>query len=259
MEGQSTHLARAAEAAFERRGDYESLLFEGRWPRWGELFRRAAAVATGLAQLGIAPGERVVGSMRNCAEVGVMYQAVWRAGLVATPAMFLLAPDDLRHVLADSGARAVVTTSEFLDKVRYAVTGLEPEPYVICTASGADGAVSLAELEAAPEGTIVPRDDDDLAALLYTGGTTGQAKGVMLSHAALDYVGNAAYTSSHIEGVNRSLGTLPLSHAYGLLVTVSGFHAVERDVAVLLRWFDPDAFLGAIQAHRLQQTAIVPS
>jgi len=259
MAGESKHLARAAEAAFERRGDYESLLFEGRWHRSGELFDRAAAVATGLAELGVAPGERVAVTMRNCAEVGVIYQAVWRAGLVATPAMFLLAPDDLRHVLADAGVRAVVTTSEFLDKVRYAVTGLQPEPYVICADSGTDGAVSLAELEAAPAGAIVPRADDDLAALLYTGGTTGQAKGVMLSHAALHYVGNAAYTSSHVEGVNRSLGTLPLSHAYGLLVTVSGFHAVERDVAVLLRWFDPDAFLDAIQEHRLQQTAIVPS
>jgi long-chain acyl-CoA synthetase len=259
MAAQSTHLARAAEAAFERRGDYESLLFEGRWHRSGELFDRAAAVATGLAQLGLEPGERVVVTMTNCAEVGVIYQAVWRAGLVATPAMFLLAEDDLRHLLADSGARAVVTTPEFLDKVRRAVTGLEPEPVVICTGSETDGAVSLAELEAAPAGTIVPRADGDLAALLYTGGTTGQAKGVMLSHAALHYVGSAAYAVSHVEGINRSLMSLPLSHAYGLLVTVTGFHSVERDIAVLLRWFDPSAFLDAIEQQRLQQTAVVPS
>src|ERR1700733_13367354 len=128
MAGESKHLARAAEAAFERRGDYESLLFEGRWHRSGELFDRAAAVATGLAQLGLEPGERVAVTMSNCAEVAVVYQAVWRAGLVATPAMFLLAADDLHHLLADSGARAVVTTSEFLDKVRQAGTGLRPEP-----------------------------------------------------------------------------------------------------------------------------------
>ena len=56
---------------------------------------------------------------------------------------------------------------------------------MICTDSAPDGTISLAELEAAPAGAIVPRDDGDLAALLYTGGTTGQAKGVMLSHAAL--------------------------------------------------------------------------
>ena len=271
MGGQSTHLARAAEAAFERRGDYESLLFEGRWHRSGELFHRAAAVATGLAHLGLAPGERVVVTMTNGPEVGVMYQAVWRAGLVATPAMFLLGADDLGHLLADSGARAVVTSSAFLDKVRQAVTGLEPAPVVICTDTDPDpdpdvdpdadagGVVSLAELEAAPAGAIVPRADGDLAALLYTGGTTGQAKGVMLSHAALHYVGSAAYDVSHVPGIVRSLVTLPLSHAYGLLVTVAGFHSVERDLTVLLRWFDPTAFLNAIEQHRLQQTAVVPS
>ena len=259
MNGQSKHLARAAEDAFERRGDYESLLFEGRWHRSGELFERAAAVATGLAELGIAPGERVAVTMANCPEVGVIYQAVWRAGLVATPAMFLLPADDLRHVLADSGARAVVTTPDSLDKVRQAVTGIDPRPLVICTDDAADGVISLPELEAAPAGAIVPRADDDLAALLYTGGTTGQAKGVMLSHEALHYVGSAAYTASHIDGIDRSLGTLPLSHAYGLLVTVAGFHSVARDVAVLLRWFDAEAFLSAVQDHRLQQTAVVPS
>ncbi len=259
MRAQSMHLAVAAEAAFERRGDYESLLFEGRWHRSGELFDRAAAIATGLARLGLAPGERVAVTMSNRAEVGVVYQALWRAGLVATPVMFLLAPDDLRHVLADSGARAVVTSSEFLEKVRHAVTGLEPAPWVICTDPGTDGVVSLAELETAPAGPIVPRGDGDLAALLYTGGTTGRAKGVMLSHAALHYVGSAAYASSHVAGITRSLVALPLSHAYGLLVTVSGFHAVERDLVVLLRWFDPGAFLNAIVEHRLQQTAVVPS
>jgi long-chain acyl-CoA synthetase len=259
MTGQSTNLARAAEAAFERRGDYESLLFEGRWHRSGELFDRAAAIATGLARLGLAPGERVVVTMTNCPEVGIVYQAVWRAGLVATPAIFLLAVDDLRHLLADSEARAVVTTSEFLDKVSEAVSGLDPEPYVICTDSETDRGVSLTELEVAPAGAIVPRADRDLAALLYTGGTTGQAKGVMLSHAALHYVGNAAYGASHVPGITRSLMTLPLSHAYGLLITVAGFHSVERDVAVLLRWFDPNAFVNAIEEHRLQQTAVVPS
>jgi long-chain acyl-CoA synthetase len=259
MTGESTHLASAAEAAFERRGDYESLLFEGRWHRSGELFARAAAIATGLAQLGLAPGDRVVVTMTNRPEVAVIYQAVWRAGLVATPAMFLLPEGDLRYLLADSGARAVVTTSEFLDKVRRAISGLETEPLLICTDSETDGSVSLAELEAAPPGAIVPRADGDLAALLYTGGTTGQAKGVKLSHAALHYVGSAAYTASHVAGITRSLMTLPLSHAYGLLVTVTGFHSVERDVAVLLRWFDPGAFLNAIEEHRLQQTAVVPS
>jgi long-chain acyl-CoA synthetase len=62
-----------------------------------------------------------------------------------------------------------------------------------------------------------------------------------------------------VPGVNRSLGTLPLSHAYGLLVTIVGMHSEEQGIAALLRWFDPAAFLSLIQEHRLQQSAVVPS
>jgi long-chain acyl-CoA synthetase len=259
MPERSKHLAHAAQGAFERRGDYESLLFEGTWHRSGELFRRACAIAGGLAGLGLAPGDRVVVTMANCPEVGIAYQAIWRAGLVATPATFLLTAEDLRHVLADSGARAVITTSELLDRVADAVARVPAAPTVICADHAGDGVIGLAELEAAEAGEIVPRADGDLAALLYTGGTTGQAKGVMLTHASLHYVGSSAYSASHVDGINRSLATLPLSHAYGLLVTVSGFHSADRDVAVLLRWFDAVAFLDAVQEHRLQQTAVVPS
>ena len=258
MAGPSKHLALAAQDAFERRGDYESLVFEGAVHRSGELFERACALASGLAGLGLSGGDRVAVTMANCPEVGVVYQAIWRAGLVATPAMYLLSPEDLGHVLEDSGARAVVTTSELLGKVAEATARLDPRPRVICT-DRADGVISLAELEAAPSAEIAARADGDLAALLYTGGTTGRAKGVMLSHEALHYVGSAAYAASHVEGINRSLGTLPLSHAYGLLVTVMGFHSNERDFSVLLRRFDGDAFLQAVQDHRLQQAAVVPS
>jgi long-chain acyl-CoA synthetase len=255
----SKHLARLAQDAFERRGDYESLLFEGRRHRSGELFARAGAIATGLAGLGLAPGDRVVVTMANSPEVSVVYNAVWRAGLVATPATFLLAAEDLQHVLDDSGAGAVVTSSELLDKVRDAAARVAPRPLVICADRVTDGVIGLDELESAPPGEIVTRADADLAALLYTGGTTGRAKGVMLSHQALHYVGSAAHSASHVDGVNRSLATLPLSHAYGLLVTVAGFHSAEREKSVLLRWFDADAFLHAVQEHRLQRTAVVPS
>jgi long-chain acyl-CoA synthetase len=255
------NLARLAEEAFERRGDYASLLFEGRWHSSGELFERARRIAGGLARLGIAPGERVVVSMANCPEVGIVYQALWRTGAVVTPATFLLAPHDLRHVIADSWASAVITTSDLLDKVREAIAGLDHVRQVICTGEAHEaGVLALSMLEAAAEpAPIVPRGDDDLAALLYTGGTTGRAKGVMLSHANLHYSGAAVQQASHMEGISRSLMTLPLSHSYGMLVTISGMHSPERPVTVLLRWFDARAFLELIEEHRLQTSAVVPS
>src|SRR3984893_17390252 len=182
------NLAVLAEAAFHRLGDYESLVFEGRTYRSGELFDRACRVSSGLAKLGVSPGERVVVLMANCPEVGITYSATWRAGAVVTPVVFLITPPELQHILADSGAVAVVTTPELLAVVTAAAPGAPQLRYVIVV-GGAPGSlpvhvrgVDFAELESAPAGGVVPVSDDDLATLMYTGGTTGRAKGVMLSH-----------------------------------------------------------------------------
>ena len=253
------NLARLAETAFERRGDHPALLFEGTTHSSGELFARGCRVAGGLTELGLAPGDRVTVSMANCPEVGILYSAIWRAGGVVTPGMFLLPEEDLRHQIVDSQATIVCTTPEFEDKVRSAVAGLAHVRAVVTTGPGGDGLLSLAELETGTAGPIVARADDDLAALLYTGGTTGRAKGVMLTHANLHYTGAAAHASAYVPGITRGLGTLPLSHAYGILVTISGMHHPEPGFAVLLRWFDPVAFPALVAEHGLQISAVVPS
>jgi long-chain acyl-CoA synthetase len=288
------NLARLAEAAFERRGDYPSLLFEERWHGSAELFERSRRLGGGLALLGVAPGDRVVVSMANCPEVTIAYQAIWRAGAVVTPATFLLPAPELRHIISDSEACAVITTPEFVDKVREAVAGLGSVKWVIVAGAGSEsaselgsgsgsgpgsglgsgsgpgsesgagsgeagGVIPLASVEQADPASVVARAEDDLAALLYTGGTTGRAKGVMISHGNLYFSSQALQQASHVAGLNRSLVTLPLSHAYGMLITVSGLHSPERPVTALLRWFDPAVFLELIEQHRLQQSAVVPS
>ena len=69
----------------------------------------------------------------------------------------------------------------------------------------------------------------------------------LLSHSNLNFTGSAAQSSSYVPGVNRGLTSLPLSHSYGLLVTIAGLHSPERAVGVLMRWFDPTAFLLPLQ------------
>ncbi len=252
------NLARLGETAHERRGDYESLWFEGRWHRSGELFERGRRLAGGLRALGIEPGDRVAVTMANCPEVAIAYSAVWRAGGVVTPVTFLLPASDLRGIVLDSGARVVITTPELLPRAQEALAGLDPAPILVCPGGG-EGVTSLESLEAADPTEIVARGDDELAALLYTGGTTGRAKGVMLTHANLHYTGGAAQQAAHTPGITRALGTLPLSHAYGLLVTLAGLHAPEPPVAVLTRWFEPKQFLSLIAEHGIQQSALVPT
>ncbi len=263
----SRNLAVLAQSAFERLGDYESLVFEGRAYRSGELFDRACRASTGLARLGVMPGDRVVVLMANCPEVGICYNAIWRAGAVVTPVVFLVSPPELAHILSDSGAVAVVTTPELLATVGAAAAEAPGLRHVIVVGGAPDAGslpghvrgLDFAEIEAAPPGGIVPAGDDDLAALMYTGGTTGRAKGVMLSHRNLFACSRSSDAASQAEGITTSLTPLPLSHAYGMIVTLVGLHATERGLSVLQRWFDPAGLLALVERHRVQRMALVPA
>jgi long-chain acyl-CoA synthetase len=259
------NLARQAERHLERLGDGESLFFESQWFTRGGLADRASRFATGLAALGVRPGDRLLVLMANCPEVLITYNAAWRAGAALTPLIFLVSEDELRHGLADSGAVGVVTTAEFLPKVQAALAGVDSVRFVV-VAGGVQGdhdtpvkVVDFAEVEAAAPGTIVDRDGTDLAALLYTGGTTGRSKGVPLTHANLWWCGSSAHQQSERSGLTRTLLPLPLAHAYGLLVTCIGLHETEPGQSVLMRWFDPAGWVDLAQQHRVQRTALVPS
>jgi long-chain acyl-CoA synthetase len=252
-------LGRRAEEVLERFGDHPSLLFEGRWFSSGVLAGRSRRAAAGFVGLGVRPGDRVVICMANCPEVGLTYSALWRAGAAPTPVLFLLTEDEIRHVVQDSGAVACVTTPEFLPKVLAAAGGLPVVVVGDLPDGGPAGVVPWEQLESGDELALVDRAGDDLAALLYTGGTTGRSKGVALSHASLDAAGAAGAAASHSPGRNSILLPLPLAHAYGLLVTVSGLHAREAGRSVLMRWFDPAGWVALVEEHRLQTSALVPS
>src|SRR6516225_8970691 len=266
MTSQADHnLAVLAEGALQRLGDYESLVFEGQTYRSGDLFDRACRVSGGLGKLGGAAGEGVGVLMANCPGVGIVYSAIWRAGAVVPPVVFLISPPELQHILTDSGAVAVVTTPELLATVTAAVAGAPQVRHVIVVGGVPDSlpeharGVDFAELESAPAGGIIPVSDDDLAALMYTGGTTGRAKGVMLSHRNLYYCSESSHEASRTEEISAALTPLPLSHAYGMIVTLVGFHATEPALGVLQRWFDPAGFLALAQQYRIQRTALVPA
>src|SRR6516225_1455371 len=160
------NLARQAELALERQGDHDSLFLEGRWHSSGSLADRAARFATGLTDLGVRPGDRLVVLMANCPEVLITYNAAWRAGAVVTPLIFLVSEDELRNALVDSGAVGVVTTAEFLPKVSAALIGVPavrfvvvPGARVVGSGSAAPGVpvLDFAQVEEAAPGSIADR------------------------------------------------------------------------------------------------------
>jgi long-chain acyl-CoA synthetase len=119
--------------------------------------------------------------------------------------------------------------------------------------------LDFAALEAAEPGGLVHSDPAGLAALLYTGGTTGRSKGVMISHNALSASAWAATATSYRPDLRKALLTLPLSHVYGLMVSVMGLHTPDAVNTVLMRWFDPASWLELAQRQRVNVSPLVPS
>ena len=259
-------LAELAENAWERVGHESIQIFEDQ--RWtgAELGARARRFASGLLRAGLHPGDRVVVCMANCPEVGVAYHGVWWAGGATTPVLFLLSEPEVAHVLRDSEAAFVVTTPEFLPKVAAAARGIDTVRAIIVvgevgpTADRGTPLLAFADLEGGDEAPRAVQDSTDLAALLYTGGTTGRSKGVMISHDALSASSWAATNSSDKDDDLRvALLPLPLSHIYGLMVSVMGLHASVPHNSVLMRWFDPVGWLRLAQEHKARVSAVVPS
>ncbi|MCW2616080.1 MAG: AMP-dependent synthetase and ligase [Frankiales bacterium] len=252
-------LGRLAEQALERLGDHRSLEFEGTWHTAAEQHASARRLAAGLVGLGVRPGERVVVCMTNCPEVLLCYAALWRAGAVPTPVISAVTPVELRHVLTDSGAVLAVASEGSLALVVEAVQGLDVRVVLAAPAllPGAD--LLLGDLLAGADGALVPRTDADLAALLYTGGTTGRAKGVMLSHGGLRDIALARAQVFSRSGAVDLLLALPLSHVYGLLNAVTRAQMAEPGFVVLQRRFDAAGWLALAAEHRPQAAALVPS
>ena len=247
------NLALLGEENVRRFGEYVALHFEGR--EWTNVDGQRAAnrLANALRRLGIGPGDRVVVMLPNCPEVLQAYAAILKLGAVIVPVIFLLNPEEVRHILADSGARLALTSPELLAKLE-GFTGT-----TVLVGGEAPGTRAYDELIAreADAFAAVDREDHDVAVILYTSGTTGRPKGVALSHANLASNARSAASLYELDRAAWALGVLPLSHSYGLTVMNAGNILGTR--AVLLRWFNPEGVLEAIAHFRVQSMSAVPT
>jgi long-chain acyl-CoA synthetase len=257
------NLASLAEQNLVEFGEYERIIFEGKSFTNRELADRASRFATALASLGLGPGDKVVMMMPNGPEVLIAYEGIWRAGMTVIPVLFLLEAHELRYILDDSEAKAVVTSPDVYEKVAEATKDIGRSVRVIVTGERETlpaGCLSFDELLAKhpPLKEIVPREGNDIATILYTSGTTGQPKGVMQTHRNLHAnVMNAWNTATTRELGQMSLLVLPLAHTFGLSVLVGGYLFGSR--GVLMRWFNPETALELIERHKVKLMSGVPT
>jgi long-chain acyl-CoA synthetase len=247
------NLAMLGEESVRRHGEYVSLAFEGRELTNVDQLRAANRLANALRRRGVGPDDRVIVMLPNCPEVLQSYAAITRLGAVVVPVVFLLGAAEVRHILEHSGARVLITSPDLAWKAE----GWDGT--VILVGGEAPGALVWDEVvrSEADAFVAVDRAAGDLAVILYTAGTTGQPKGVALSHANLVSNAHAAASLFELDRTQWALAVLPLSHSYGLTLMNAGYLLGTR--AVLLRWFNPELVLETITRYRVQQMSGVPT
>lgn len=228
----------------------------------GELDRGSAAVAAHLAGRGVRQGDRVALYCVNSAEFAMAYLGILRTGAIVVPLNLLLNPKELAFILDDSGARVLIyhaALAERVAAVRVLAPGVASALCVGGTPASRDDACweELGEADDVPAPAIDPAVD--LAAILYTSGTTGRPKGAMLTHRNL--MANARSVMGALDlkpGADRLLVVLPMFHSFA--ATVGMLTPLLHGLSLVpVPRFEPGLVSEAIHATRATVFLGVPS
>lgn len=223
-----THLHDILEQAATAMPESAALTYKDRTVAYGQLWDETRAVGAQLAGLGLARGDRVAIYLEKRVEMVAAIFAASVADGVFVPINHVLKPPQVGHILRDSGARFLVTSEDRLAQLAGLLGGTEVTDVIVVGAPGssASGDIVMHPWPDADVGThfAAPAAIDlDPAAILYTSGSTGQPKGVVLSHRNL--IVGAESVSSYLKNTHDDviLSVLPLSFDAGLSQVTTAF------------------------------------
>ncbi|GAA4776057.1 AMP-binding protein [Actinomycetospora chlora] len=272
-------LARCAEEFADR----PMVITDDRTVTYADIAAWTERLADGLVALGVRPGDRVGLVMANYVEFVPLKFAISRAGAVAIPFNYLYRTDELRYVLEQSQCTLLITMTGFagldhlgmLDEIAPGWDGGEqtalPELRGVVTLStdgrSREGVGSVEDLEqlgrehpggSADRGADQTPGPDDVADILYTSGTTGSPKGVLITHDASQRTGYASALTRAFEDGRRILFSLPCYHMFGYVEGLMAAMMVGGAI-VPQTAFDPGRYLEGIERHRATDILCVPT
>jgi len=203
---------------------------------FADLDRETGRIAARLQALGGKVGDRIVVQVEKSPQAVVLYLAALRAGLVFVPLNTAYTAAELAYFIGDAEPAVVVCRPDDESGVR------ELAGAATVVTLGAHGTGSLLDAMPKDEAPVAMRSSDDLAAILYTSGTTGRSKGAMLSHGNL--LSNALTLKDlwRWQADDVLIHILPIYHVHGLFVALHGALLAGAEV-LFHRGFDPDAVI----------------
>lgn len=255
------NLAHYLERSAAQFPDRIAVRHEGQTLTYRELNTRCNRLAAGLKKRGISAGDRCALMMPNSIPTITAYNAIAKLGAVVIPINFLYREHELKHIFADSKPKAFIGAAPYLDEIRPVLKATADTPIRLALGAPDDG--EFTDLQAADaddkDFTTYAADDDETLNILYTSGTTGVPKGVMLTH------GNLASEARILAEMREKLdpqtiviGVLPLYHIYGItsVLNVSMYLGLTIE---LFTQFDPEKVIAVAEQEKQTILFAVPT
>jgi malonyl-CoA/methylmalonyl-CoA synthetase len=213
---------------------------DGQRITYGDLMARAGQMANVLVDAGVTPGDRVAAQTEKSVPGLVLYLAAVRAGAVYLPLNTAYTLNELEYFITDAEPSLVVCDPAKAEDIGAIAAKVCAKVLTL----GADGKGSLTDVAAKASAafTTVARADDDLAAILYTSGTTGRSKGAMLTHDNLASNSLSLVDYWRFTDQDVLIHALPIYHTHGLFVA-SNVTLFARASMIFLPKFDPDLII----------------
>jgi long-chain acyl-CoA synthetase len=254
------YLTQGLHRCVQQSPDRVAVIFGERSETFIELHSRVARLAGALQKLGMNAGERVAMLALNSDRYLEYLLGVWWGGGVVNPVNIRWSVAEIVYSLDDCDTGILIVDDYFLPIAFKIADTARRRPVLIYAGEGVSppGMLSYEQLIA----YTAPVDDasrggDDLAAIMYTGGTTGQPKGVMQSHLNLWSSAVARMAEFRNFGATISLHVAPLFHIAAMARAVG--HFIAGDTHVVMPSFDPCAVLETIERHKVEEVLFVPT
>ncbi|GAA5052404.1 long-chain fatty acid--CoA ligase [Haladaptatus pallidirubidus] len=243
----------------ESTADSVAISFDGTEFTYGTLWNRTGRFAAALSNQGIGEDDRIAVYLPNLPQFVTAFYGALRNGSIVVPMNPQYKVQEIRHLLADSGAKVVVTLSGNVE----AVTEIQPDTdveTVVTVGKMVNNGTDFESFLADETKEVVERKDDDIAVQPYTSGTTGAPKGVLLSHYNLtsNTRSNMTLLDPPISTNDRLIGTLPLFHIYGMSAVMNAAVFTGATYYPVAEW-DPQVVFDCIETNRITVMYGVPA
>ena len=239
--------------------DREAIIFEGNRWSFSDLADRSNRLANALAGMGVGQGDKVGMLQVNCNECIEVYFATAKLGATYVPLNFRARAEELEFMINFSESSALFLGQRYvkmINSMREQIPGMKN---LVSVEGPAEGMLDYESViaEADPEEVFTDIDDNDTSILMFTAGTTGQPKGVMLTHDNLaTYVlNNVSPADPDIE--EKNILTVPLYHIAGMQAVLAAVYGGRT--LVVQRQFDPSEWMTLVETESVTRAMMVPT